>query len=1212
VFPRDVPWRVTGETRVPDAARALSMFDRGGEMGERMRACDWAQTPFGPAEAWPQSLRTAVGICLASRLPMCVRWGPELRLLYNDAYAPILGHKHPDALGKPSMEVWSELWDVIGPMLEGVRSRGEASWSEDQLLQMRRFGFAEETYFTWSYSPIRDESGGVGGAFTAVTETTSRVLSDRRLSALQRLAARVGDLQSIESACTAAAAALGESPRDVPFALLYLLDPRDGDAPRARLAAQTGGVPAALAPAELPLTGESPWPLAEVARASGAASAVRVQLPAALGAPGGPWPEPATTAVILPVARAGQAQPYGFLIAGASPRLVLDDAYLGFFGLVARTVADHIELARLRDELRTQHRALYELFSQAPVPIAVIGGPALVYEMANDLYFQVCGRSDIVGKPLLAALPELAGQGFEELLRSVLATGEQIVRRELMVRLDRRGDHRLEDTYWTFIYAPLRGTDGAIERVLVLCSDVTEQVLARRRIEQSEERFRRIVDQVQAGIVQTDLTGRITLANERFCEIVGRPAEELERLHIDDLSHPDDLQETLDMFHQLVADGAPSTLEKRYVRPDGSVVWVQNNVARIDDQEGRPQGAVAISIDITERRRAERALREREEQIHRLLVSEQAARHEAEALYRIAGDLAAARLDTDALVQRITDHATELVGAAFGAFFYNFTDAASESYLLYTLSGAPKEAFARFGLPRNTPLFARTFSGEGVVRIPDVKTDPRYGHMAPHHGMPPGHLPVTSYLAVPVVARSGEVLGGLLFGHPEPGRFTEQHERMVVAVAAAAAVAMDDARLYQESRRSEAQARESEERYRRIFETAAVSMWDTDLSALKARVLELRAAHGDQLGAFLGEHSEVTEEAAGLVRIRDVNPATLRLFEATGKADLASARAVFLPETRTLLRDLMLAIADGRRLFSSEAALQTATGRRLDVVVTMSLPPEDAVLDRVLATVIDISDRKAADAEREARLREAERALTFSETFVGILGHDLRNPLGAIISGSDLLLRRETNERVFVPVQRIRRSADRMTRMIEQILDLTRARLGGGIPIAPSDVDLAALADQLAQELEGAAAQQIVVEAAGDMRGHWDRDRLAQAISNLLGNAVEHGAAGEPVRLSLEGEVPAVVRIRVWNAGAIPEQILPDLFDPFRRGVPDGRARRSKGLGLGLYIVQQIVQGHGGTIEVRSTAGEGTTFTITIPRTTAAPGRGGPEAGTAR
>jgi signal transduction histidine kinase len=133
------------------------------------------------------------------------------------------------------------------------------------------------------------------------------------------------------------------------------------------------------------------------------------------------------------------------------------------------------------------------------------------------------------------------------------------------------------------------------------------------------------------------------------------------------------------------------------------------------------------------------------------------------------------------------------------------------------------------------------------------------------------------------------------------------------------------------------------------------------------------------------------------------------------------------------------------------------------------------------------------------------------------------------------------------------------------------------------------------------------VEAAGDTRGHWDRDRLAQALSNLIGNAIEHGAAGDPVRLSLEGSEPELVRIRVWNAGAIPEHLQPAIFDPFRRATPEARARKSKGLGLGLYIVQQIVLAHGGTIEVRSSADEGTAFTVTIPRTVAA--RAGHESG---
>jgi signal transduction histidine kinase len=168
--------------------------------------------------------------------------------------------------------------------------------------------------------------------------------------------------------------------------------------------------------------------------------------------------------------------------------------------------------------------------------------------------------------------------------------------------------------------------------------------------------------------------------------------------------------------------------------------------------------------------------------------------------------------------------------------------------------------------------------------------------------------------------------------------------------------------------------------------------------------------------------------------------------------------------------------------------------------------------------------------------------------------------------------------------------------MIEQILDFTRARIGGGIPIQPAPVDLQSLAGQLVEEFEGAAPQQIHLESVGDTRGEWDDDRLAQVISNLLGNAVDHGDPNQPVRLKLDGSEPDVVRISVWNAGAVPEDLLSSMFDPFRGATVKGTAQRSKGLGLGLYIVQQIVQVHGGNIEVRSSASEGTTFLVSIPR----------------
>jgi signal transduction histidine kinase/AmiR/NasT family two-component response regulator len=214
----------------------------GAQMRARVGSFEWAATPLGPMQDWPASLRTAVDICLSSRFPMIVWWGREATIIYNDAYRPMLGHKHPAALGRPIAEVWAEIWDVIGPMITGVLDGHGATWSDDQRLVLERHGFAEETYFTFSYSPIADGSGGVGGVFCAVTETTATVIGTRRLAALQHLAVRLSDAGDVEEVRRRTVEVLSGTP-DVAEARLYFIgeegfvlpgpqqDPAGGPAP---------------------------------------------------------------------------------------------------------------------------------------------------------------------------------------------------------------------------------------------------------------------------------------------------------------------------------------------------------------------------------------------------------------------------------------------------------------------------------------------------------------------------------------------------------------------------------------------------------------------------------------------------------------------------------------------------------------------------------------------------------------------------------------------------------------------------------------------------------------------------------------------------------------------------------------------------------------------------------------------------------------------
>jgi signal transduction histidine kinase/CheY-like chemotaxis protein len=206
-----------------------------------------------------------------------------------------------------------------------------------------------------------------------------------------------------------------------------------------------------------------------------------------------------------------------------------------------------------------------------------------------------------------------------------------------------------------------------------------------------------------------------------------------------------------------------------------------------------------------ELRRAQSETRETEQELRRLVQRQREDHEELAALNRI-GRVLVAELDRERLVQAITDEATAITRAEFGAFFYNVVSDQGEAYTLYTLSGAPREAFAGFPMPRNTHVFGPTFRGEGIVRSEDITLDPRYGRNPPYRGMPPGHLPVRSYLAAPVVSRTGEVLGGLFFGHPEPGRFREREERILAGVASQAAVAIENANLYREARLAHEQA----------------------------------------------------------------------------------------------------------------------------------------------------------------------------------------------------------------------------------------------------------------------------------------------------------------------------------------------------------------------------------------------------------------------
>ena len=331
-------------------------------LGRLIREYDWSKTSLGPIERWPQSLKTSISLILNSQHPMWIGWGDEMSFLYNDAYIQVLSlSKHPWALGKPAQEVWSEIWEFCGPLANKVFENGEASFVDEVRLLMKRADFTEETYYSFSYSPIRDESGAVAGLFCPSTEVTPKVINARRLRTLSELSANALLQKTEEAACDSVSATLAKNPEDIPFFVFYLID---AERKQARLQ-QVCGLPegiADLTPHSIDLNRENAgrplWPLAEVLK-EGRSQVVSVKH--VDGLPLGVGQQRVSQATVLPLSSLGESGTMGVLIAGVSPARKLDTEYLTFYDLIAGQIASAIQNARATEQERERLEALAEL-----------------------------------------------------------------------------------------------------------------------------------------------------------------------------------------------------------------------------------------------------------------------------------------------------------------------------------------------------------------------------------------------------------------------------------------------------------------------------------------------------------------------------------------------------------------------------------------------------------------------------------------------------------------------------------------------------------------------------------------------------------------------------------------------------------------------------------------------------------------------------------
>jgi PAS domain S-box-containing protein len=422
-------------------------------------------------------------------------------------------------------------------------------------------------------------------------------------------------------------------------------------------------------------------------------------------------------------------------------------------------------------------RITTSMMLRSAVPMVLLWGEAGVM-LYNDGYSAIAGgrHPALLGAPVREGWPEVADFN-DHVMRRGLA-GETLAYRDHELTLYRHGPP--EAVWFDLDYSPVLGDDGTPAGVICILAETTDRHHANTARADSEARLHAMVNSIDQMIWSTRPDGFHDYYNDRWYEYTGVPYGSTDGEGWNDMFHPEDQERAWAVWRQSLETGAPYHIEYRLRHRSGQYRWVIGRAQPVRDASGAITRWYGTCTDIDDLKRAEAALKQETRSL--------------ETLNRTGAALAA-ELDVDRLVQAVVDAGTELTGAAHGAFFYR---AAEGPYMLYALSGATPQAFADFPMPRPTGLFEPTFSGKAVVRCDDVLTHQAYGHNAPHRGMPSGHLPVRSYLAVPVVSRGGHVIGAMLFGHPEPGRFGARDETLLLGLAGQAAIAIDNARLFQQ------------------------------------------------------------------------------------------------------------------------------------------------------------------------------------------------------------------------------------------------------------------------------------------------------------------------------------------------------------------------------------------------------------------------------
>jgi PAS domain S-box-containing protein len=1085
-------------TAVKPQPLAADWLVGGGEMGERIRGHDWARTPLGPIESWPQSLRSAVSILLPSKAQIVLFWGPDLVAVYNDAYRPVYGAKHPTALGMPARECFSEAWDVLEPLFMGVVRTGEAFWAKDHQFSLERYGYLEEVYFDVSYDPVRDESGRVGGLFCIVSDTTGRIISERRLAALRDLG-RIGDgAASMGDVLRNAAAVLERYPNDLPFASLH-----GADGTGTRLEAATTRAPR-----------DAPWPL------GGDVDLALVTPPAGVALPGGPWPEAAKQAALLRIASPGK-EPYGHLVAGISPRRGFDDDYADFLRLVAGNIASAIAGVQALEDERKRAQALAEVdraktafFSNVShefrTPLTLILGPL------QDLLAR--GEAGLPAGE--RALVESAQRNAKRLLKLVNTLLD-------FARIEAgRAQASYQPTELSALTADLASNfRSACElaglRLMVDCPPLGEAVFVDR------EMWEKVVLNLLSNAFKFTFEGGITVALRNAglgVELVvsdtgtGVPEEALPRMF--ERFHR--VEDARGRSHE--GSGIGLALVNELVKLHGGSIEVQSKLGegtrftvsvpkgsahlpREQVRERSEQGAASAS-------RTEAYVSEALGWLPDAVTAPAAVRAGAAPRILLADDNADLReyvrrlLSDQYDVQAVTDGEAALVAARA-----NLPDLVISDVMMPRLDG--------FGLLRELR------ADPELASIPVVLLSARAGEEARLEGLDRG---ADDYLVKPfssaeLMARVGALL-----------RSGEMHRR----------------------------ANEARAQFETLLNEAPLGVYVVDESFRVAAVNPVaRPVFGDIPDLVGRDFAEVIH----LLWPEDYADEIVRVFRRT----LRTGEPYFAPERVEQRKDRKVT-----EYYEWQVNRIPLPGGRHGVVCYFR----------------DISKAVMA---REA-LREAD---SRKDEFLATLSHELRNPLAPLRNSLEVVKQggpKGTHTGTALAI--MERQLSHLVRLVDDLMEVSRITRGS--------VELRREAVRLDVALRNAIeASESLIRAGGHRLSvslpqetlmlDADPVRLAQIFGNLLNNAARYSDTGGSIIIDARREASEAV-ISVSDAGeGIEAEQLQNMFKIFVRGSRSAR-RNQSGLGIGLALVRQLAEMHGGRVQAESEGpGKGSRFTVHLP-----------------